>query len=78
MCTRLEGMPLAIELAAARCPALGPEQLAARLDGRAGLLSGGPGRPGRHRSLDALVACSYELLTDEERRAAGEGTPRAR
>jgi predicted ATPase len=68
LCTRLEGMPLAIELAAARCPALGPGQLAARLDDRPGLLSGGPARPGRHRSLEALVAWSYELLDDDERR----------
>jgi predicted ATPase/DNA-binding CsgD family transcriptional regulator len=68
LCARLDGMPLAIELAAARCPALGPEQLAARLDDRPGLLSGGPGRPGRHRSQEALVAWSYELLGDAERR----------
>jgi predicted ATPase/DNA-binding CsgD family transcriptional regulator len=68
VCTRLDGMPLAIELAAARCPALDPAELAARLDGRPRLLSGGPGRPGRHRSLEALVAWSYELLGDAERR----------
>jgi predicted ATPase len=68
LCTRLDGMPLAIELAAARCPALGPEQLAARLEGHPGLLSGGPARPGRHQSLQALVAWSYELLDDAERR----------
>jgi predicted ATPase/DNA-binding CsgD family transcriptional regulator len=68
LCSRLEGMPLAIELAAARCPALSPEDLTARLDGHPGLLSGGPARPGRHRSLEALVAWSYELLDDDERR----------
>jgi len=68
VCSRLDGMPLAIELAAARCPALGPAELAARLDGHPGLLSGGPARPGRHRSLEALVAWSYELLGDAERR----------
>jgi len=68
VCARLDGIPLAIELAAARCPALGPAELAARLDGRPGLLSGGPARPGRHRSLEALVAWSYELLGDAERR----------
>ena len=55
VCGRLDGIPLAIELAAARCPALGPAELAARLDGHPGLLSGGPARPGRHRSLEALV-----------------------
>jgi DNA-binding CsgD family transcriptional regulator len=64
----LDGIPLAIELAAARCAALGPAELATRLDGHPGLLSGGPGRPGRHRSLEALVTWSYELLGDAERR----------
>jgi predicted ATPase/DNA-binding CsgD family transcriptional regulator len=68
VCARLDGIPLAIELAAARCAALGPAELAARLDGHPGLLSGGPARPGRHRSLEALVAWSYELLGDAERR----------
>jgi predicted ATPase len=68
VCARLDGMPLAIELAAARCPALGPAQLVARLDRHPRLLSGGPGRPGRHRSLEALVAWSYDLLDEAERR----------
>ena len=68
VCARLDGIPLAIELAAARCAALGPAELAARLDGHPGLLSGGPARPGRHRSLEALVAWSYELLDEAERR----------
>ena len=68
VCSRLDGMPLAIELAAARCPALGPVQLVARLEGHPGLLSGGAARPGRHRSLEALVSWSYELLGDAERR----------
>ncbi len=68
VCARLDGIPLAIELAAARCPALGPAELAARLDGHPGLLSGGPARPGRHRSLEALVTWSYELLGEAERR----------
>ena len=68
VCSRLDGMPLAIELAAARCPALGPVQLAARLQGHPGLLSGGAARPGRHRSLEALVSWSYELLSEAERR----------
>jgi predicted ATPase/DNA-binding CsgD family transcriptional regulator len=68
VCSRLDGMPLAIELAAARCPALGPAQLAARLEGHPGLLSGGAARPGRHRSLEALVSWSYDLLGAAERR----------
>jgi predicted ATPase/DNA-binding CsgD family transcriptional regulator len=68
VCSRLDGMPLAIELAAARCSALGPAQLAARLEGHPGLLAGGAARPGRHRSLEAVVSWSYELLGDAERR----------
>jgi len=68
VCARLDGMPLAIELAAARCPALGPAQLATRLEGHPGLLSGGAARPGRHRSLEALVSWSYELLDEAEQR----------
>jgi len=68
VCSRLDGMPLAIELAAARCPALGAAQLAARLEGHPGLLAGGAARPGRHRSLEALVSWSYELLGEAERR----------
>jgi predicted ATPase/DNA-binding CsgD family transcriptional regulator len=68
VCARLDGMPLAIELAAARCPALGLAQLAARLHRHPGLLSGGPGRPDRHRTLEALVAWSYDLLDEAERR----------
>ena len=71
VCSRLDGMPLAIELAAARCPALGPAQLAARLEGHPGLLSGGAARPGRHRSLEALVSWSYDLLGEDERRLLG-------
>ena len=68
VCAQLDGIPLAIELAAARCPVLDPAELAARLDNHPGLLSGGPARPGWHRSLEALVAWSYELLDDAERR----------
>jgi len=68
VCSRLDGMPLAIELAAARAPALGPAQLAARLEGHTGLLAGGAARPGRHRSLEALVSWSFELLGEAERR----------
>ena len=68
VCSRLDGMPLAIELAAARCRALGPAQLAARLEGYPGLLAGGAARPGRHRSLEALVSWSYDLLSEAERR----------
>jgi len=66
---RLDGMPLAIELAAARVEALGAIQLADRLDDRFGLLTGGDRlAPGRHRSLAAVVEWSYRLLSEEERR----------
>ena len=78
LCSRMDGMPLAIELAAARCPTLGPVQLAARLEGHPGLLSGGAARPGRHRSLEALVSWSYELLNDAERRLLGRLSGAAR
>jgi predicted ATPase/DNA-binding CsgD family transcriptional regulator/tetratricopeptide (TPR) repeat protein len=66
---RLDGMPLAIELAAARVEALGAVQLADRLDDRFGLLAGGDRlAPGRHRSLAAAVEWSYRLLDEDEQR----------
>jgi predicted ATPase/DNA-binding CsgD family transcriptional regulator len=65
----LDGMPLAIELAAARVEALGAVQLADRLDDGFGLLAGGDRlAPGRHRSLAAAVEWSYRLLGEDERR----------
>ena len=66
---RLDGMPLAIELAAARVEALGVAELLERLDDRFALLAGGDRlAAGRHRSLQAAVAWSYQLLDDRERR----------
>jgi predicted ATPase/DNA-binding CsgD family transcriptional regulator len=66
---RLDGMPLAIELAAARVEALGVAQLLERLDDRFALLAGGDRlAAGRHRSLAATVAWSYRLLDEPERR----------
>jgi predicted ATPase/DNA-binding CsgD family transcriptional regulator len=66
---RLDGMPLAIELAAARVETLGVGQLADRLDDRFGLLTSGDRlAPFRHRSLAATVEWSYRLLSEEERR----------
>ena len=66
---RLDGMPLAIELAAARVEALGVAQLADRLDDRFGLLTAGDRlAPGRHRSLAAAVEWSYQLLQEREQR----------
>ena len=66
---RLDGMPLAIELAAARAEALGVSQLLESLDGRLGLLGGGDRlAAGRHRSLAAAAEWSYQLLDEDERR----------
>jgi predicted ATPase len=64
---RLDGIPLAIELAAARLRALSVEQIAARLDDRFRLLTGGSrvAIP-RHQTLRAAVDWSFELLTEEE------------
>ena len=67
--TRLDGMPLAIELAAARVETLGITQLLARLDDRFALLAGGDRlATGRHQSLAAAVEWSYLLLDEEEQR----------
>ena len=67
---RLDGMPLAIELAAARVEALGVGQLLDRLDDRFALLAGGDRlAAGRQRSLAATVEWSYQLLDERERQA---------
>jgi len=67
--TRLDGMPLAIELAAARVEALGVAQLLDRIDDWFDLLTAGDrAAPGRQRSLAATVAWSYQLLDDGEQR----------
>ena len=68
ICRRLDGIPLALELAATRTAALGVEALAARLDDRFGLLTGGrrTALP-RHQTLRATLDWSYELLSDAER-----------
>ncbi|OPG04984.1 hypothetical protein [Microbispora sp. GKU 823] len=71
ICRRLDGMPLAIELAAARIRALGSERLAARLGDRFRLLTGGSRTAlPRHRTLSAVVEWSWDLLTPEERTMA--------
>ncbi|MEU7001596.1 LuxR C-terminal-related transcriptional regulator [Nonomuraea sp. NPDC046570] len=68
ICRRLDGLPLAIELAAARIRFFSPAELLARLDNRFALLTGGvQGAPNRHRTLEEALRWSYELLSDEER-----------
>ena len=68
ICRRLDGMPLAIELAASRVKAFGVEDIAARLDDRFRLLTSGrrTALP-RHQTLRALVDWSYDLLFDDQR-----------
>ncbi|MER6951142.1 BTAD domain-containing putative transcriptional regulator [Nonomuraea sp. NPDC000554] len=71
VCRRLDGLPLAIELAAARLRALTLEQLASRLDDRFVLLTGGSRTAlPRHQTLRAVVAWSWDLLDEPERRLA--------
>ncbi|MGW2249428.1 BTAD domain-containing putative transcriptional regulator [Kitasatospora sp. NPDC001660] len=68
VCRALDGMPLAIELAAARLRTMSVDQLAHRLDDRFRLLTGGSRTAlPRHRTLRAVVDWSWELLTDAER-----------
>src|SRR5206468_3049972 len=65
---RLDGIPLAIELAAARMRSLSAEELLDRLRDRFRLLRGsGRGTLDRHHTLRAAVTWSYQLLTDDER-----------
>ena len=85
ICRRLDGLPLAIELACARMRTLPATELAARLDDRFRLLTGGSRAAlPRHQTLIAVVGWSWELLTDAERTLArrlavfaGGATPEA-
>jgi predicted ATPase len=72
ICRRLDGLPLAIELAAARLRMLSPAEIAGRLDHRFSLLTGGPSDllP-RQQTLKALVDWSYDLLSEPERLLLG-------
>lgn len=69
ICQRLDGVPLAIELAAARVIALSPAELVARLDQRFRVLAGGRrGAVERHATLRAAIDWSYDLLGESEQR----------
>jgi predicted ATPase len=62
ICRRLDGLPLAIELAASRARLLSPKALLARLDHSLALAAGDAGRPSRQQTLRATIAWSYDLL----------------
>jgi predicted ATPase/serine/threonine protein kinase len=68
LCTRLDNLPLAVELAAARAKALSPAQILARLSGRLDLLKGGRDADPRQQTLRATIEWSYALLSPEEQR----------
>ena len=67
LCARLDGIPLAIELAATRVRTLGVHGLVDRLDDRFRLLTGPRGAPARQRTLAAVIDWSWDLLTEPER-----------
>ena len=68
ICRRLDGIPLAVELAAARLKSLSPRQIADRLGDALGLLTTGPRTAGpRQRTLRAMIDWSYDLLDPRER-----------
>ncbi|MDQ0649331.1 putative ATPase/DNA-binding SARP family transcriptional activator [Microbacterium natoriense] len=70
LCDRLDGLPLAIELAAARVRTMTAEQIESRLENRFALLtSGDRAAPERHRTLQAVIEWSWDLLDDDARNA---------
>ena len=72
LCARLDGLPLAIELAAARLPGTTVSELAGNLRDRFGLLTVGRRADSRHRSLRAVVDWSHEQLTPEQQDLFGQ------
>lgn len=73
ICSRLDGLPLAIELAAARVKILSPNAVLTKLENRLNLLTGGArDLPERQKTMRGAVMWSYDLLTDEEKRVFGE------
>lgn len=68
LCRRLDNLPLAVELAAARSRVLSPAQILERLSQRLDLLKGGRDAEARQQTLRAAIEWSYELLTEEEQR----------
>ena len=70
ICSRLEGIPLAIELGTARMSSLSIDEISRRLDDRLGLLAAGPrASPRRQKTLRATLDWSYDLLVEDEQRA---------
>jgi predicted ATPase/DNA-binding SARP family transcriptional activator len=70
ICRRLDGLPLALELAAAHMKALSAQELSRRLERPLEVLRGGArDRPNRHRALEAAISWSYDMLSPEERDA---------
>ena len=67
LCNRLDNLPLAIELAAARTAVLRPEQILERLSGRLDLLKGARDADPRQQTLRATIEWSFDLLAQEER-----------
>ena len=68
ICRRVDGLPLAIELAAARCALLSPAEIAQRLDAALGAPAAGPrDAPARQRTLRATIDWSHDLLDDDEK-----------
>ena len=75
ICARLHGMPLAIELAAARIKLLTPDAILGRLEHQLGVLAAGSrDLPERQQTLRGAIAWSYDLLDDDQRRSSG-GSP---